>query len=282
MVWWLAWGVDRRQSEHRLSPDVIFCGWLGSKYHLTIFYNPSVYLAVQVIPNPLPSPLLLFREKSKARSLRARFRIVPPEISMLISTGTNLSPVWSLKWILILLIINEKTDQIAQRHTKGVVWWWIFDGAMHEIQLVSYLVNYFWMFRSYFESLCGNCNTLWVSLLWQYAEHAKLYPQTKQHLLACLSSLESPRAHPSRGGNVTVYVWHKPTELAHSFLFCSCVCLCFDGPFNCISFHKFYQQLSVFPLCSSGVISASLVLSTAYLFMKVSFSPDIIPSGWLD
>ena len=27
----------------------------------------------------------------------------------------------------------------------------------------------------------------------------------------------------SRGGDVTVYVWHKPTELAHSFLFCSCV-----------------------------------------------------------
>ena len=24
-------------------------------------------------------------------------------------------------------------------------------------------------------------------------------------------------------GGVTVYVWHKPTELAHSFLFCSCV-----------------------------------------------------------
>ena len=28
-----------------------------------------------------------------------------------------------------------------------------------------------------------------------------------------------------------------------------------------------------------GLISALLVLSTLYLFMKVSFSPDIIPSG---
>ena len=33
---------------------------------------------------------------------------------------------------------------------------------------------------------------------------------------------------------------------------------------------------------SSSLNSALLVISTIYLFMKVSFSPDIIPSGWLD
>ena len=76
-------------------------------------------------------------------------------------------------------------------------------------------------------------------------------------------------------------LWHKPTELAHSFLFCSCVCFCLCGPFNCISFHKFSRQLSAFSLCCSGLISSLLVLSSVYLFMKVSFSPDIIPSGWL-
>ena len=53
-------------------------------------------------------------------------------------------------------------------------------------------------------------------------------------------------------------LWHKPTELAHSFLFCSCVCFCLYGPFNCISFHKFSRQLSAFSLCSSGLISALL------------------------
>ena len=53
------------------------------------------------------------------------------------------------------------------------------------------------------------------------------------------------------------------------------------GPFNCISFHKFSRQLSVFSLCSCGLSSALLVLSTIYLFMKVSFSPDIILSRWL-
>ena len=75
--------------------------------------------------------------------------------------------------------------------------------------------------------------------------------------------------------------WHKPTELTHSFLLCPCVCFCDYGPFNCTSFHKFSRQLSAFSLCSPGLISALLVLSTKYLFMKVSFSPDIILCGWL-
>ena len=77
-----------------------------------------------------------------------------------------------------------------------------------------------------------------------------------------------PLGSPSRGGDVTVYDWHKPIELAHSFLLCSCVYFCLCGTFNCISFHKFSRQLSVFSLCSSGLISALLVLSTMYLFMK--------------
>ena len=65
--------------------------------------------------------------------------------------------------------------------------------------------------------------------------------------------------------------------------FCSvlCVYFCLYGSFNCASFHKSSQQLSIFPLCSSVFISALLVLSSIYLFLKVSFSPDIIPSGWL-
>ena len=57
-------------------------------------------------------------------------------------------------------------------------------------------------------------------------------------------------------------LWQKPTKLAHPFLFCFCVCFCLCGPFNCISFHKFSWQLSAFSLCSSGLNSALLVLST--------------------
>ena len=80
-------------------------------------------------------------------------------------------------------------------------------------------------------------------------------------------------------GRCDLCLCHKPTELAHSFLFCSCVCFCLYGPFNCILFHKFSRQLSVFSLCSCGLSSALLVLSTVFIFVKVSFGPDIIPSG---
>ena len=74
-------------------------------------------------------------------------------------------------------------------------------------------------------------------------------------------------------------------------LFCSCRCFwlllfffffffsnCY-GPFNSVSSHKFSRQLSAFSLCSSGLISTLLVLSTIYLSMEVSFSPEIILCG---
>ena len=70
-------------------------------------------------------------------------------------------------------------------------------------------------------------------------------------------------------GFYVLCLWHKPTELAHSFLFCSCICFCLYGPFNCISFHKLARQLSVLSLCSSGFISVLIVLSTVYLFIKL-------------
>ena len=82
-------------------------------------------------------------------------------------------------------------------------------------------------------------------------------------------------------GCCSLCLWHKPTELSHTFFFCSCVCFCLYGPFNCISFHKFSQQLSAFSLCSSDLISVLLALSTIYLFMKVSLSADIILCVWL-
>ena len=81
-----------------------------------------------------------------------------------------------------------------------------------------------------------------------------------------------PAGWPSRGGDVTDHVWHKSTELAHSFLFCSCVYFCSYGPFNCISFHKFSQQFLAFSLCSPDLISALLVLSTVYIFINISLN----------
>ena len=86
---------------------------------------------------------------------------------------------------------------------------------------------------------------------------------------------------PSCGGDVAVYVFdiNQPSWPTPFFLFRSCVYFCLYGPFNCISFHKFSRQFSVLLLCSSGLISALLVLSTIYLFMKSSLSPDIILCG---
>ena len=53
-----------------------------------------------------------------------------------------------------------------------------------------------------------------------------------------------PMGPPSCGGDVIVYVFDiNQTELAHSLLFCSCVCFCLYCPFNCISFLKFSQRL---------------------------------------
>ena len=83
-----------------------------------------------------------------------------------------------------------------------------------------------------------------------------------------------PVGSPSRGGYVTVYVFEMTNRDCPLFFFCTCVCFRLYGPLNCISFHKFSRQLSAFSLCSSGFISALLGLSTIYLFMKFSLSPD--------
>ena len=100
------------------------------------------------------------------------------------------------------------------------------------------------------------------------------------HLI--LDHVYFPVGSPSRGGDVAAYILNinqlsQPTP----FLFCSFVCFCLYGSFNCISFHKFSRQLSAFLLCSSGPTSVLLVLSTVYLFIKVSLSPDVTLCGWL-
>ena len=68
---------------------------------------------------------------------------------------------------------------------------------------------------------------------------------------------------------------HEPTELAHSFCFVP------------VSISVFIALSTVFHslnspdnfLLSHSVLPVLLVLSTICLFMKVSFRPDIIPSG---
>ena len=77
-------------------------------------------------------------------------------------------------------------------------------------------------------------------------------------------------------------LWHKPSELAHYFWFCSCIRFCLYVTFIWyFSFHKVSRQLFAFPFCSSGLIYALLlVLSIIDLFMKVPLSRDILLCGW--
>ena len=122
--------------------------------------------------------------------------------------------------------------------------------------------------------------SMWSFQLKECSHQRRLH--WRQHCIYhYVSLLTVPTGSPSLGGEIAVYVCHKQTELSHSFLFCSFVYFCLSGRFNCISFHKFSRQLSVFSLCSSAVISALLILSTIYLSFKISFNPDIIPWGWL-
>ena len=65
----------------------------------------------------------------------------------------------------------------------------------------------------------------------------------------------SPRAHIHVVGMLRFMFLTLTAELVHCFLFRSCVYFCLYGPFNCISFHKFFRQLSTFSLCPSGLLS---------------------------
>ena len=86
---------------------------------------------------------------------------------------------------------------------------------------------------------------------------------------------------------LTFWAWlgkkkkRESTTTSNLFILFLCLFHSVYGPFNYISYHEFSRQLSAFSLCSSGLISALLVLWTIYLFMEVSFSPDIIHCGWL-
>ena len=76
-----------------------------------------------------------------------------------------------------------------------------------------------------------------------------------------------------------LYFRHKPTELAHSFSFCSCVSFCLYGPFKCISLHKFSRQTLRFLTLFFRSYFCLIFLSAIYLFLKVSLSLDITLCG---
>ena len=90
-----------------------------------------------------------------------------------------------------------------------------------------------------------------------------------------------PTGSPSRGGDVAVYVFNRnQPSLPTPFYFVLVSVSVFMTLLNCISFHKLSRQLSAFSLCSSGLISALLVLSTTYLLGK--FPSALIKSFVVD
>ena len=103
---------------------------------------------------------------------------------------------------------------------------------------------------------------------------------TTDNTLNILSPMRIRAGSPSRGGDVADYVFDinqpsLPTSF-RSVLVSICV---FMALLNCISLPQFSQQLSSFSLCSSGLISALLVLSAIYLFMKaVSYTHLTLPT----
>ena len=118
-----------------------------------------------------------------------------------------------------------------------------------------------------------------------------LTQQQEEQELAC--SLNSCwvtyqlRTCPVVPGKITSMWWERyglcqpslPTPF-YSVLVSISVFMALSTVFHSITFSR---QLAAFSLCSSGLFffffSAFLVLSVIYLFMKVSFSPDIILCG---
>ena len=75
--------------------------------------------------------------------------------------------------------------------------------------------------------------------------------------------------------------WHTLSKLAHSFLFCSCVCFYLYGAFNCISFSKFSRQLSTYSLCSSGLISICFTGPFNYMYISLSLKKFCFSRLWM-
>ena len=82
-----------------------------------------------------------------------------------------------------------------------------------------------------------------------------LMNRKQDHTTAVCVSLRwsSPRAHLHVVGMLRFMPDINQPNLPTPFLFCSCVCFCLYGPFNCISFHKFSPKLYAFSLSSSNL-----------------------------
>ena len=98
-------------------------------------------------------------------------------------------------------------------------------------------------------------------------------------MLVLIVVLIVPVDLPSRGADVAVYVFDinqtsLPTPF-YSVLVSVSVFVALSSVFHSIN----SPDNSAFSLCSSSLISALLILSVTYIFMKVSLSPNVILCG---
>ena len=98
--------------------------------------------------------------------------------------------------------------------------------------------SHFWPFLKIISQFLLNFH-LESTTIQRYLKWSTDSPVLLWIIVSCGWGLPFPTGSPSRGGDVAICFWHKPTELAQFFLFCSCVSFCLFGPFSCISFHKF-------------------------------------------
>ena len=70
----------------------------------------------------------------------------------------------------------------------------------------------------------------------------------------------------------------KPTELAYSFLYCSCVYFCLTALSTVFHFINFPDHCPFFTLFFRSCLSPMDPFNYMSLY-KVSLSPDLIPSG---
>ena len=127
------------------------------------------------------------------------------------------------------------------------------------------------------------CTTLWTNhnfyLHVQKVANHTLYTHT--FVQQMYLHLFVPAGSPSRGGDVAAYVLNTcqpslPTPF-YSVLVTVSVFMALSTVFHSLN----SPDNSPLSHCFSRLISAVLVLSTTYLFTKVSLSPDIILCGWL-
>ena len=88
-----------------------------------------------------------------------------------------------------------------------------------------------------------------------------------------------PTGLPSRCGDVAVYVFDINQPRVPTPFYSVLVSVSVLVGLSTVFFSKNSLDSSPLSHCSSGLISALLVLSTIYLFTKVSLSPDIILCG---